>query len=172
MTWLLKKAIVVAVVLATGIVGYNYIHGTPEEKENSKAIIGKVTDLTSSVASLLQSEKSKYHEGKYDDAIGKMHATFSALRQKATALGEAGKETLDRINDLERQETQLEDELAELEQNKDGSTSQGDNYTAAPSSGGASQTNSDDGQYEQRAEQIRQRLLELNHEAELLNERL
>ena len=171
MAYLLKRAIGLAIVLAIGLTGYNYFWGTEEEKANSQAIVGQVASLTKSVTSLLSSEKEKYSAGKYDDAIDKMSTTFSTLKQKAQALGKSGSSMLAKVEALQQEEQALADELHALD--REANTESGGNMKmGAPSSDGQYSSSGGSVGYADRAEEIRQRLLELNHEAELLNDQL
>lgn len=170
MTRLLTRTIGFVIFLAIVLVGYNFFWGTEEEKANSQAIVGQVASLTKSVTSLLSSEKEKYSAGKYDDAINKMSATFKNLKEKAKQLGASGSSMLKKVNQLEQEERALAEELHELDRNAvaDGS----DNMTAGIPSPDAQYSSSGVGGYVERAEEIRQRLLQLNHEAEVLNNQL
>ena len=100
-----------AVLLVVGILVYNYFFGTPEEQAKSKEVGSKVYDLGKSAWDLLKSEKEKFDEGKYDDALDKVSGLFDDLKQKAETL-EDNKDLLDRIADLERQRDAIDRELS------------------------------------------------------------
>ena len=136
--------------LAFVIVGYNYFLGDAAEKENSREIIGQVKSLTGSVVDLLKSEKGKYDKGKYDNAMGKLKDTFSVLKEKATAMGERGEATLDKLSALEQRRKDLEDQLAELD------------LGPGLSGGVASRGGDDEAEQQESAESIRQEILRLN----------
>lgn len=142
--------------LAFVIVGYNYFLGDAAEKESSREIIGKVKGLTGSVVDLLKSEKGKYDQGKYDNAMGKMKDTFSVLKEKAAAMGQSGEATLNKLSELEQRRKDLEDQLAEL------------NMGPGLSGGIASRAEDDEAEQQESAEVIRQELLQLNSELESL----
>lgn len=168
MGYLVKKIIGLAICLAVLIVGYNYFWGTPEEQESSKEILGRVKDLTGSVVELLSSEKEKFDKGKYDDALVKVKATFAALKEKAAAMGDSGQELMDRIGELEQQESELSTRLAEQDSGHPAKGmmmvapgSDGDEQAAAPE---------DAGQNNSEAEELRQQILKLNEEARQLGE--
>lgn len=158
-----RNLILLVVVLAAALVGYNYFWGTPEEQEDSREIIAQVKGLTSSVFNLLQSEAGKYQEGKYDDALAKMKETFALLREKATAAGASGREVLNRLAELERQELELESQLSSL-----GGSGGGQAMRIVPLGPDGLPSADESGQLKT-AEAIRQQLLRLNQQAEELS---
>ena len=113
--WTVKALIAkLVVVLVVAIVGYNYFFGTAEEKESAKAIVGQVKSLTSSVATLLKSEKEKFDQGKYDEAMSKIKTALHSIHDKAVAMGDSGEKLLNKVESLEQQEDALEHRLHEL----------------------------------------------------------
>jgi hypothetical protein len=109
---MLKSLLKVALFLVVGILVYNYFFGTAEEKEQSKEIFTNVKDLTKSAVGLLKSEKEKFDEGKYDEAVGKIGGLIDKLKGQAQRLKD-NKDLLDDIADLENKQRQLSDRLKE-----------------------------------------------------------
>lgn len=153
-----RKLVGLAILLAIFIVGYNYFWGTPEEQQSSKEILGQVKVLTTSVTNLLISEKEKFDKGKYDAALAKMKDTVSLLKEKALAMGDAGQHALTTVAELEEKEQNLRKELEELHTD-----------TAEPS---APVQNAEAADRQARTEALRQQILDLNQEAEQLSQRL
>ena len=160
---LFKYVIPLGLFLATGLVGYNYFFGTPTEQENSKQIIAKVRGLGSDVFSLLASEKEKFHQGKYDNAIDKIGSSLSYLKQQAGGLAAGGQQFLQQINVLEAEKRQLEKQLEYFQQNSNSTNGVPVNARA---SGGAGITQT----YPE--EQLLQRIRELAQQTEDLGMRL
>lgn len=168
-SYLLKKLIGLAICVATLIVGYNFFWGNEEEQASSRKIIAQVKDLTGSVTKLLSSEKEKYEDGKYDDALSKMKQTIAVMKQKAMAMGDSGKQLMDKVNDLERREEQLKQDLAGLKENGPATGRMMMAPPGATPESAAEPTPSDSNAEEnrdRRADAIRRQLLELNQEAE------
>ncbi len=105
---MIRSLIKIGLVLLVGIVGYNYFFGTEAEKESSRKIVNKAKDLGKSVGGLFKSERAKFDEGKYDDALAKVGSVFDGLKRKA----KDGGELLDRIKDLEKKKDELKDKVA------------------------------------------------------------
>ena len=106
--------------LVVGILAYNYFFGTPEEKQNAKENIGKITSVISSAVkggiAILKDERQKFKEGKYDNAIENVSGLISKIKDKVKAGGGA---LLDRIEDLEARKDDISKKLKEAE-SKDG----------------------------------------------------
>lgn len=109
---MIKSLIKLALVLVVGILAYNFFFGTPQEKEQSRQIFTEVKDLTQSAVQLLKTEKEKFDEGKYDEAIDKIGGLINNLKDKAEKLKE-NKEIIDQIADLQKQKEALEDKVRE-----------------------------------------------------------
>jgi hypothetical protein len=156
--YLVRKIVSLAICLAALIVGYNYFWGNKEEQQNAKDIIAQVKGLTGSVVDLLSTEKDKYENGKYDNALVKVKETFAIIRDKATAMGESGSEILDKLGALEQHEQDLRKKLATL----DGSES-------AAADNGSDSPGKSDSDRDQQAEVIRRQILSLNDQAHVLS---
>ena len=112
--WIIK----VVLLLVVGIIGYNYFFGSAEEKANAQQIVGQVQKLTHSVADLLKSEKEKFDEGKYDDAIAKIKSALNTMHEKIATFTSGGDANLLRdVESLEQQELNLETRLHNLDPN-------------------------------------------------------
>ena len=104
---MIKGLLKLGALLVVGIICYNYFLGTPEEKESSKRIFKTVGELGKSVGNLIQSERQKLDEGKYDGALDKISNLFDELKGKA---GEK-KEWLDRLDELDTERLRLKDKV-------------------------------------------------------------
>lgn len=107
---MLRSLIKLGLFLVAGILVYNYFFGTAEEKAQSKQIFTEIKDVTKSAVGLLKSEKKKFDEGKYDDAVDKIGGLIDNLKGKAEKL-EDNRELLDQIADLQSQQRSLETKL-------------------------------------------------------------
>ena len=100
--------------LIVGILIYNYFLGTEEEKETSEKIFGEVRDLGKATWDLLKSEKQKFDEGKYDEAVDKLGSLIDRLRGHAETI-ENNRDLITRINELEREREQLAEKINQPE---------------------------------------------------------
>ena len=157
---LFKYVIPLALLIAVGLVGYNYFYGTPEEQESSKQIISKVKGLGQDVLNLLKSEKQKFDDGKYDDAMDKISSSLSYLKQKVSALADSGKQYLDQLAALEQEKQQLQQQLSQMKQAANSSFS-----GPAESSGNAGRSSARE---KLTVDQIQQRINELARQTEEL----
>ncbi|MEM1328418.1 MAG: hypothetical protein AAGI23_20860 [Bacteroidota bacterium] len=105
---MIRTAIKVILVLVAGILIYNFFYGTEEEREQSKRIVGEFKEVGVAVKNLLQSEKAKLDEGKYDDALDKMGGLFNKIRDGVERLDPG---VQDRLERLDRKRRDLEDEV-------------------------------------------------------------
>lgn len=105
----MKSLIKLGLILVAGILVYNYFFGTETEKAQSREIFEKVGDLGRAGINLLKSEKEKFDEGKYDDALDKIGGLFDKVRDKAEDLGDS--ELLKDISRLEEKRKELKDRV-------------------------------------------------------------
>ncbi|NJB84886.1 hypothetical protein GGR26_000631 [Lewinella marina] len=98
-----------AIILVVAVVAYNYFYGTPDEREQSREIVGKARDLGRDAWQLLQGEREKMREGKYDDALERLETLYTGLREAAHDVNDSG--ALDRLSELTRRREALEDSL-------------------------------------------------------------
>jgi len=104
-----------AALLVIGILVYNYFFGTTEEKAQSKVIFSEAKDLGKAAWGLLKSEKEKFEDGKYDEAVDKVGGLFKNLKTKA----QENKDTdaLAELRELEKQRLELEKRLNAVDEN-------------------------------------------------------
>ncbi|MCB0580193.1 MAG: hypothetical protein KDD10_12900 [Phaeodactylibacter sp.] len=107
---MLRSLIKLGLFLVAGILVYNYFFGTAEEKAQSKQIFTEIKDVTKSAVGLLKSEKKKFDEGKYDDAVDKIGGLIDNLKGKAEQL-ENNRELLDQIADLQQRQQSLDNKV-------------------------------------------------------------
>lgn len=105
----MKSLIKLGLILVAGILVYNYFFGTETEKAQSREIFEKVGDLGRAGIDLLKSEKEKFDEGKYDDALDKIGGLFDKVRDKAEDLGDS--ELLKDIGRLEEKRKELKERV-------------------------------------------------------------
>lgn len=109
---MIRSLIKLGLFLVAGILVYNYFFGTPEEKAQSKEVFSNVKNLTKSAVDLLRTEKSKFDEGKYDDAVDKISGVIDDLKGKAEKLDD-NRELLGQIAELESKQRQLSQRVRE-----------------------------------------------------------
>ena len=119
---MIKSLLQLAVILVVGILIYNYFLGTAEEKEQSEKVFESARDLGKSAWDLLKSEKEKFDEGKYDQALDKINSLISSMKDKAEKIQDS--EILDKISDLEKQKRDLEKKINESDQGNSANESQ------------------------------------------------
>lgn len=105
---MIKTILQVLIVVVVFVLGYNFFFGTPEEKSNAKEIFQEVKDVGVAVKDLLKTEKEKFDEGKYDNAIQKMRGLFGDLESTAR---EVAPEYVDDIQRLEQRRKDLQTQL-------------------------------------------------------------
>lgn len=106
---MIRSLIKLGLFLVAGILIYNFFFGTPDEKQQSKEIFGKVRDLTRDAWGLLRSEKEKFDDGKYDEAVDKLGGIYRDLRSTAEKVQDSG--ALERLSELEQKRRELEGQL-------------------------------------------------------------
>ncbi len=113
----MKFLIKIALLLIVGIVAYNYFFGTPEEKEQSKKVFNTAKEAGKAVWSfgkeafgLLRSEKKKFDEGKYNEAVDNVGNLYDKLRGHAKTI-EDNKDLIARLDRLERERQKLENTI-------------------------------------------------------------
>lgn len=107
----MKGLIRIVLMLVVGILVYNYFFGSADEKAQSKEVFTTVKDLGKATWDLLKSEKEKFDEGKYDEAVDKIGDLLSSIKDKAEAVNDSG--LLDQITQLEERQERLEDQAKE-----------------------------------------------------------
>ncbi len=112
----MKSIIRLVLVAVIAIIGYNYFYGTTEEKAQSKEIVDEVADsskkIIGSIGKLLKSEKEKFDDGKYDEAMGDLKGIFNNLKKEANS---RGSEIQQEVEALELKRKDLEQEIEKSE---------------------------------------------------------
>ena len=129
-TLLFKYLLPLALFLAIFFVGYNYFFGTPEEQQQSQRIISKFTDLGGEVYDLLHTEKEKYDDGKYDEALAKISQRIEQLKQLAANAIENKQQLLDQVDQLDQARKSIQSQLNSTNQDSGsyGAASDGGQY--------------------------------------------
>ncbi len=83
---MIRFLITTAFFLIIGLLGYNYIFGTTEEKEQAQEIFSKGAEAVGAGADLLKSEYHKYKDGKYDEALDNISNGLSKLKENGGEL--------------------------------------------------------------------------------------
>ena len=112
-----KKIITGIVVIAVLVLGYNYFFGTVEEKTQSKNVAREVKEAGLAIKDLLQSEKEKFDQGKYDKAIAKTKTAVLFLRERTAAL-HLDQKIIDRLEARQQRAEKLAAD-SELSKNSD-----------------------------------------------------
>lgn len=105
-----------ALIAIAAILVYNFFFGTNAEKENSRKVFEQMRGVVVSMADLVKSERAKFDEGKYDAALQKLGGAYKAIRDQAKNVDE---KVLKRLDNLEERKSELEKELANLQQTED-----------------------------------------------------
>jgi predicted RNase H-like nuclease (RuvC/YqgF family) len=105
---MIKSILKLLAILVVGILIYNYFLGTPEEKSTSQKIFKEFKDVGVAVTGLLKSEKEKFDEGKYDQALDKIGQVIDKLKSSAREFDE---KYIDRISELDKMRRELSQEL-------------------------------------------------------------
>lgn len=125
---LVRYLVPLVLLLSTFLVGYNYFLGNEEEKEQSRQIVAKVTNLGRDILGLLQSEKEKFDAGKYDDAIGRIQSGIDQLTRRVSEVG-ASQEIEGELRSLRQERDSIIHEFEQLKQASPTMARQGGNET-------------------------------------------
>lgn len=107
---MIKNLITLVVVFLLGWLAYTQFFGTPEEKEQGRALIGSAKQTFGIVVDIFKSEGEKIQSGTYDDAINKLGSVLDDLRS-ADKKGDYK----DRIAQLQTEKKRLEENLKKEE---------------------------------------------------------
>jgi len=83
---MIRFLITTAFFLVIGLLGYNYIFGTAQEKEQAQEIFSKGAEAVGAGADLLKLEYHKYKDGKYDEALDNISNSLSKLKENGGEL--------------------------------------------------------------------------------------
>lgn len=111
---MIRSLLKLGAILVVGILVYNYFFGDEVEREQSRQIFNKGKELVSDSWNLLKSEREKFREGKYDDAVAKVETLFANLKGTAEKLKDSG--ALEKLSQLEDKRREIESTLAEEQQ--------------------------------------------------------
>ncbi len=112
----MRTLIRIIILLLILIIAYNYFLGDTEEKESTETVISNAKELIHSIGTVIKSEKEKYHDGKYDDAINKLGNLFDKVKESITSSTRSSK---DRLKELEKQKLEIEEEYHKLKNEPD-----------------------------------------------------
>jgi hypothetical protein len=112
---MIQSLIKLAVLVLACVLVYNYFFGTSEEKDQSRAIFGKVREVVVMGADVLKSEKQKYDAGKYDKLMNQLGVAYKAVRDRSQYVD---KDVLTRLDDLEKRKAVLQKELDSIQQDE------------------------------------------------------
>jgi uncharacterized protein YukE len=111
----LRNLFTLGMILVLGILVYNRFLGTADEQAQAKTTfqtIGKAfKEVGGAVGTLLKSEKEKFDEGKYNQAMDKIGDLFSTLSDKAKDIGETSEDYLNKLEELNKQKEALQEKI-------------------------------------------------------------
>lgn len=111
----LRNLFTLGMILVLGILVYNRFLGDPEEQAQAKTTFQTIgnafKDVGGAVSNLLLSEKEKFDEGKYNQAMDKIGDLFSSLKDQAKDLGETSEEYLNKLEELNKQKEALQEKI-------------------------------------------------------------
>ncbi|MBK9213809.1 MAG: hypothetical protein IPO14_12930 [Saprospiraceae bacterium] len=103
----------ILILLVIGVLAYNYFFGNSEERTQAKAVVSEIKDAGRAVGNLLNTEKTKFDNGKYDKALDKM----SMMLQKMKSTSKDAS-TNQEISKLEVEKKSIESKLDKLSTQK------------------------------------------------------
>ncbi|MBK8704197.1 MAG: hypothetical protein IPN33_11640 [Saprospiraceae bacterium] len=108
---MIRSLLKLAVVLVLAILVYNFFFGSAEEKAQSKEIFSDVRDLGKAAWGLLKSERQKFNDGKYEEAVDKVGGLIDTMKDRAERLKDS--DLINKVDKLERKRKALERQLQE-----------------------------------------------------------
>lgn len=108
---MIRSLLKLIIIMVLGILVYNLFLGDTTEKENAKKVFSEIKEAGVAVKDLLKSEKKKFDEGKYDDALDKVGNAFDKLKRRAKDIDE---KYVDQIAELDDTRQDLERRLKAL----------------------------------------------------------
>ncbi|MBL0191669.1 MAG: hypothetical protein IPQ18_10085 [Saprospiraceae bacterium] len=103
----------ILILLVIGVLIYNYFFGNSEERTQAKAVVSEIKDAGRAVGNLLNTEKTKFDNGKYDKALDKMSMMLQKMKSSSKDAS-----TNQEITQLEAEKNSIETKLDKLSTQK------------------------------------------------------
>ena len=103
----------ILILLVIGVLIYNYFFGNSEERTQAKAVVSEIKDAGRAVGNLLNMEKTKFDNGKYDKALDKMSMMLQKMKSSSKDAS-----TNQEITQLEAEKNSIETKLDKLSTQK------------------------------------------------------
>ncbi len=103
----------ILILLVIGVLIYNYFFGNSEERTQAKAVVSEIKDAGRAVGNLLNTEKTKFDNGKYDKALDKMSIMLQKMKSSSKDAS-----TNQEITQLEAEKNSIETKLDKLSTQK------------------------------------------------------
>ena len=103
----------ILILLVIGVLAYNYFFGNSEERTQAKAVVSEIKDAGRAVGNLLNTEKTKFDNGKYDKALDKMSMMLQKMKSSSKDAS-----TNQEITQLEAEKNSIETKLDKLSTQK------------------------------------------------------
>ncbi len=103
----------ILILLVIGVLIYNYFFGNSEERTQAKAVVSEIKDAGRAVGNLLNTEKTKFDNGKYDKALDKMSMMLQKMKSSSKDAS-----TNQEITQLEAEKNSIETKLYKLSTQK------------------------------------------------------
>ena len=104
----MKSLLFLILLILVGYVGYMYVFGKGEDKENARSVVNETKDLVRSVGDFIKRQKTKYDDGEFDRLLDKIGGTLEKVKSKKSA------NTAEEDTELR----QLEKELRQIDPDK------------------------------------------------------
>jgi cytochrome c556 len=106
--WLLRLVLL----LALGLLVYNYFLGDKDEKDQSRVIFQQMKQLGRSFSELLISEKEKFDAGKYHEASDRIAAFVKEMKTHSSKLSQ---EELEKLKEIDQKQIELSEQIEQTE---------------------------------------------------------
>ena len=84
---MIGRILKIGLILIAGYLGYTYFLGNPEEKAQSREIVGDIGQagkkIFGKIGVMLNKQKDNFDEGKHDEALAKVGEELDKLKQRA-----------------------------------------------------------------------------------------
>lgn len=108
---MIRLIVTTAFFLVVGLLGYNYIFGTTQEKEQAQEIFNKSAEVIGAGVGLLKSEYQKFEDGKYDEALDNISNSLSKLKEHGSELHGEIDSWEERKDNWDKKKTNLQEQL-------------------------------------------------------------